>query len=199
MKDDAKGLGRHIVMIHLLKDFVLCGGILEFLKVTEIQILAPLVYELFLMVLVAVYRPLKSREGNFFIFVEACSEFLVLVVFLIFLVFGGKSERFKYNVLGNLMIVVIGLIFLAFALIGVVSTVKSILGFFQGNGSSGGSSGKVRPIGRRGGVGRPSKVGRRGSGRGKQVAKNGPKNHAKKVKNEEIESTPPQIHRKLAK
>ena len=132
VSDDTTGLGRHFILFFLLKDLITTGAILKFIRLSvEVQILFPLIYNIFITVLLTVYKPLKVKHMNWLNLFSVGSEVLVLLVFGVLYICIHKPEKFKYETVGSTMVILMGLIFLGYIVIGIYFAVKKIASFFS--------------------------------------------------------------------
>ena len=131
LREELSGLGRHFTLIYLLKDFVIATSIIEFTGTTPVQIVVPILYGIFTAVVILVYRPLKDDKENWTNLSATITELLMMLVFRLMYLTESKSEKFRYLVVGNIMVGLMLLIFLGYSLYGLVSTIKKIIGYFN--------------------------------------------------------------------
>ena len=135
ISEDVQGIGRHFSVIFMIKDLVMSSMIvLLFQYSAEAQIFTPIAYNLFVVALVVKSWPLQEKKSNYLNLFAVVSETAVLAVFVGLYVFRNSSERFKYQVIGNLMVVVMGIIFVCYVGIGLFFTFQSLIGLFSKKG-----------------------------------------------------------------
>ena len=128
IKGEIHGISSHFVVIYYLKDTILVSSLIFFLTIPHLQVLIPILYNLFLLWIILKDRPLKDKMGNFLVFFGAISEVLILGIHGGLILLQDKEEKFKFQVLGKpLTILMISICVINIA-VGLVDTIMAALG-----------------------------------------------------------------------
>ena len=132
VKDEVTGLGRYYHFLFFIKDLIICGSVIAFLKIPALQILACLAYNGFLLYVTLRHWPLKSTKelvvNTFGVVME-----IVLVCFFgaIYLFDHQNDEKFRYENFGNGIVILILVAFAFYIVTGTIDAFINIINFVK--------------------------------------------------------------------
>ena len=131
LNPDTTGLAQYFNCFLTLKDFIFCLAIIPFLDYPLVQILVPLAYNIFLLIILVSSRPFSSRNQALIAFFNLCSEIVTLVLFGVALLIKNKEEKMKYRVVGWGFVVSSLLIYVAFGIVCFLETKAKLVEKFK--------------------------------------------------------------------
>ena len=148
---------KHIVFYLYAKDFMVCCSVLLFMSYPLVQIAVPLIINALILSLLAAARPFQEKMSNWFRILDSASEILNLTSLLLLLIFKDKGEKSKYAYIGNLMMVLMVAVLVAYLFLSAIDTFVIFKAYFKNKKST---KKRVEPKREVGGRRQTSKVSR---------------------------------------